>query len=246
MFPTCAFDSTLQTFANPFDFQLPHSARFRGRYRAESSPKARFPRRFEALLQLPRHPLPFGSCTNPPDRSVRPVPPPEARLPKRPIVSCRGLRPASFRSTNRSVNLGTESIMNHRPRNGQTEKCRFSSLSSGFSSLIFQLFKALERWIPCAKISTSNLCSIHFVRVKRKRRISANGTPLTTCRNEPAASCVFDGPMWARERFHHSSPARSPLATDRKSVPPVENHQHGGRVANLSSAPLHYFQRFSS
>jgi hypothetical protein len=168
MLPTCAFDSTLQTLASPFDFRLLRSVRFRGRYRAKSSPKARFPRQFAALLQFPRHPLPFG-CFNRPSGSKRSTgsatrnSPPET-----PDVSYRGSRLASFRSTNRSVNPGTESIMNHPPRRGQTKKRGFSQLSSGFSNLIFQLFTVRDRWIPCAKISMSNLCSKHFV--------SMNGT----------------------------------------------------------------------
>jgi len=51
-FPTCAFDSTLQTFANPFHSRLLRSVRFRGRHGAKSSPEARFPRQFAALLQF--------------------------------------------------------------------------------------------------------------------------------------------------------------------------------------------------
>jgi hypothetical protein len=45
---------------DPFHSRLPRSVRFRGRYGAQSSPEARFPRQFAALLQSPRHPLPFG------------------------------------------------------------------------------------------------------------------------------------------------------------------------------------------
>jgi len=63
MFPACAFDSTLQTVANPFHFRLLRSVRFRGRSGAISSPEARFPRQFAALWQSLRHPLPFGFFT---------------------------------------------------------------------------------------------------------------------------------------------------------------------------------------
>jgi hypothetical protein len=71
----------------------------------------------------PRSPLLFrSSCENPLDQSVRPVPTREARLTERSIAPCSPafilrLAPdqrrklASFRSTYRSVNPGTESII---------------------------------------------------------------------------------------------------------------------------------------
>ena len=88
MFLACTFVSTSKTFANPFDSRLFRSVRFRGRTGATSTPGTRFPLPSPTLRTLPRSPLPIGSSfENPSDQSVRPVPNPEARLTRRPIVS---------------------------------------------------------------------------------------------------------------------------------------------------------------
>ena len=87
-FLACTFVSTSDTLANPFDSRLFRSVRFRGRTGATSTPGTRFPLPSPTLRTLPRSPLPIGSSfENPSDQSVRPVPNPEARLTRRPIVS---------------------------------------------------------------------------------------------------------------------------------------------------------------
>jgi len=87
-FPTCAFDATRKNIVNPFDLQLSRSIRFRGRYRAMSSPETRFPRRISMPPRFRRSPLAIGPlrlCRDrPTDRSVQPFPPREARLAETP------------------------------------------------------------------------------------------------------------------------------------------------------------------
>jgi hypothetical protein len=80
MFPSCTFDSTPKTFAGPFDPGLLRSVRFRGRSGALSSPNTRFPRRFSALTWLLPAPAPPWVLSHPPDQSVQPASPREARL----------------------------------------------------------------------------------------------------------------------------------------------------------------------
>ena len=124
MFLACTFVPTSKTFANPFDSQLFRSVRFRGRTGATSMPGTRFPLHSSTLRIFPRSPLPFrSSCENPLDQSVRPVPNPEARLTRRPIVPRSPLLPLSIPPrisarnslrlslTYRSVNPGTDSII---------------------------------------------------------------------------------------------------------------------------------------
>ena len=97
MFLACTFVSTLKTFANPFDPLLFRSVRFRGRTGATSTPGTRFPLLPSTLRILPRSPLPFrSSFENPLDQSVRPVPNPEARLTRRPIVPYSPLLPLAI------------------------------------------------------------------------------------------------------------------------------------------------------
>ncbi len=87
-FLACTFVSASEIFANPFDFGLFRSVRFRGRIGAMSTPKTRYPRQSPTLLIYPRSPLPFrSSCENPPDQSVQPASFQEARLAKRSIAS---------------------------------------------------------------------------------------------------------------------------------------------------------------
>jgi hypothetical protein len=89
MFLACTFVSTSKTFANPFDSWLFRSVRFRGRTGATSTPGTRFPLHSSTLRILSRSPLPSRpSFEDPSDQSVRPVPNPEARLTRRPIVPC--------------------------------------------------------------------------------------------------------------------------------------------------------------
>jgi len=89
MFLACTFVSTSDTLANPFDFRLFRSVRFRGRTGATSTPGTRYPRRSPTLLIYPRSPLPFrSSFENPPDQSVQPVPFQETRLTEHSIVPC--------------------------------------------------------------------------------------------------------------------------------------------------------------
>ena len=89
MFLACTFVSTSDTLANPFDFRLFRSVRFRGRTGATSTPGTRYPRRSPTLLIYPRSPLPLrSSFENPPDQSVQPVPFQETRLTEHSIVPC--------------------------------------------------------------------------------------------------------------------------------------------------------------
>jgi hypothetical protein len=73
-FPSFAFATTRENFANPFDLRLLRSVRFRGRPGANSSPQTRYPRPSTALpllrrSRLPDWPLqPFGS-----KRSIAPA-----------------------------------------------------------------------------------------------------------------------------------------------------------------------------
>ena len=129
MFLACTFVSTSKSFANPFDSRLFRSVRFRGRTGATSMPGTRFPLHSSTLRIHPRSPLPFRpSFENPSDQSVRPVQNPEARLTRRPIASYSPPLPLAIplrisarnslrlSLTYRSVNPGTESIMN--PKRG--------------------------------------------------------------------------------------------------------------------------------
>jgi hypothetical protein len=124
MFLACIFVSTSKTFASPFDSWLFRSVRFRGRTGAMSTPGTRFPLQSSILRNHPQSPLPFGpSFENPSDQSVRPVPNPEARLTRRPIVPYSPPHPLAIplrisarnslrlSLTYRSVNPGTESII---------------------------------------------------------------------------------------------------------------------------------------
>jgi hypothetical protein len=124
MFLACTFVSASKTFTNPFDSRLFRSVRFRGRTGATSMPGTRFPLHSSILRIHPRSPLPFRpSFENPPDQSVRPVPNPEARLTRRPIVSYSPLLPLAIplrinarnslrlSLTYRSVNPGTDSMI---------------------------------------------------------------------------------------------------------------------------------------
>ena len=67
-------------FAHPLDRKLLRSVRFRSRNRANSSPSTRCPRRSPALLQC--HPVstPLKVISHPPDQSVQPASPQQARL----------------------------------------------------------------------------------------------------------------------------------------------------------------------
>ena len=68
----------------PFGFEAEPGRRQR--------PEPVFRSRLQHSRVVPRSPLPFGpSFENPSDQSVRPVPNPEARLTRRPIVSCSPL-----------------------------------------------------------------------------------------------------------------------------------------------------------
>ena len=125
MFLACTFVPTSETLANPFDSRLLRSVRFRGRTGALSMPGTRFPRRSPTFPNHPRSPLPLrSSFENPPDQSVQRTTSQEARLAEHPIClllpaalsfdyasdQCSKLRfvPLGYRS----VNPGTESIMN--------------------------------------------------------------------------------------------------------------------------------------
>ncbi len=98
-----------------------------------SRPASSIPRRDQLSLlrvaAVPAASTPLRAVSNPPDRSVQPLSLPQARRP-----------PLSLRPANRSVNPGTESIMDPNLCAGQTKKNGFLPLSTAFSRLIHQRF----------------------------------------------------------------------------------------------------------
>ena len=148
--PTCLFESSLETFPNPFDPGLLRSAPVSMPAQGEISALDPLSGPISGALGIFAGLHSPSGLLNLPDQSVQPVPSREARLTKRPIVFCSPPRFLAitrrinarnpFRSAwlHRPVNPGTESIMNRQPPFRQTENGFFQTLSTAFSSIIFQ------------------------------------------------------------------------------------------------------------